>query len=513
MSLGFQAAVARDWESRRCEPGVVVTAGWFKPSSDLRTSAEFARDNWSFCQKQYVQSALRTAAEAPAAAVAVQADIGKTLSGIVGSSADVFYGVWRFIHSVYAGFQEQMAGAAKLFRNFLLRMNDVVERLQASVLSVVYGLIALVAAFVSSVQVILIVAIIIIGILLALMVILFFLLMPISSLILTMTAVVSVMVIAVSTAIAAAMVSELFTPGACFDTGTRVEAADGTVLPIEKVAIGQILRGGGIVTATHRFETLDRAYRHDGIAVTGDHLVHREQSDERVFVRNDGRFKPDVGLAVSREVWCLTTTNRQIPVRGDSGKSILFADWEEISDIDVSAKREWFREVWNTLNPGIPLVIPAMPIARALNSDAGLSPDVEISVPAGMLGVHLWSATRRACDLNIGDLVLDADNKPTRIVGVTRMEGSLNRDALVLPGGRDALVTIGCWVQPPEGGAWSPPGSAMPRDIHPARWIHFYTTSGTLLLANGWKVRDASDVGLARIGGLVTSVVPFSTKC
>jgi len=506
MTLSYRAAVARDWDARRCEPGVVVLAGWLKPTKDPRTAAQYAKDNWSFCQKQYVQNIVRTAAEAPAAVARAQEGLVHIVTGITGTVADVFFGVWRFCYEAYSSFMEKMKGAAKLFQNFLLKINDVVMRLQGSALSIAYGLIALTVAFINSIQVALIVAIIVVGILLALMVILFFLLMPISSIILTMTAVIATMVITVTTAIAAATIAEMFTPGACFDADTQIALANGKKCPIQKIRVGDSLAAGTAVTAVtaiHEFETHDMVWTYDGIRVTGDHLIDVSGSS-LLSVRHDGRFVPTGPgpTGPARRVWCLTTTNRRIPVIGCSGRSYQFADWEEIDDDDTVRLQEWFTSVWRMLNPQEVPASTEIIAARAIQSDAGVSPDAPIAVPA------VWGGgTKRACDIRIGDMVIDANGMPTRVIGCVEMQGDLATDAVALPHS-GAIVTSGCWIWDPSVNLWTPPLQMEVTciDLHPARWVHLYTASGTFRVG-GWSIRDASDVGLSRIGEIVDKVV------
>ena len=512
MTLAFRSAVARDWDHRRCEPGVLMLAGWYKPDKDPRTASEFARDNFSFCQKQYVKDAVKVAAEAPAAAARAQAGVSRVVSEMSSAMADVFFNLWGFCYEAYSNFMETMNGASKLFRNFLIQLNSIIERLQGSVVSIAFALMSLIAAFIASVKVIIIVAIVIIGILLILQIILFFILMPISGLIITVTAIVSVAVVAIATAVGAVMVSEMFASGACFDVGTSVVLADGSTAAIETMKLGQRLADGGVVTAVHEFETHEAAWSHDGIRVTGDHLIENTEDGRLVPVSRCGDFQQDTAPSDSnRRVWCLTTTNRRIPVRGSSGAVLRFADWEEIDDDDTDNQKEWFHAVFGALN--VPEINSPSDIIiqRAVHSDAGMSPDAKISVPSWF---GFGRRQVRACDVRIGDTVLDANGWPTRVLGIVEMEGSLAADAVVLPcaeGTEGALVSMGTWIRDPATNVWSPPFFGEPRDLHPVRWLHFYTTSGSLTVG-GWGIRDASDVGLGSIGKIVEQVVLPNSK-
>jgi hypothetical protein len=41
----------------------------------------------------------------------------------------------------------------------------------------------------------------------------------------------------------------------------------------------------------------------------------------------------------------------------------------------------------------------------------------------------------------------------------------------------------------------------------PNQWIHLYTESGEFMIRGGWRIRDASEVGLAALKPLVESIV------
>lgn len=508
LSTAFRANISANWEANRCDPYVVPMAGFFKPSTDPRTAAQFARDNWSFCQKEYVQNAIRTAAAVPKELADAEAATVGIVQDIASVFADIFADVWKFCYEAFSTFMDSMKGAAKLFHNFMINLHSLVGRLQAASLSIVYGLIAMITAYVSSVQLVLIVAIVIIGILIALQIILFFLLLPISGLIITMTAVISVVVVAIATAIAAAMVAELFTPGACFVTGTPVIMRDGTTRPIEQIKVGDVLGAGAWVTATHHFWTADTVYDVDGIGVTGEHLVvDMSDSSRLVPVNKYAGSKPvqdSWGNWVhgGQDLWCLTTTTRRIPCHGATTGAILFADWEEIPEDDTEKLASWFRSVWNTLNGVQPL--PRNPPARVLDAEAGLSPECRVAVP-NWLGGITWRPIR---DIHVGDRVFDNTGRTTAVVGKVHLQGSMDIEAVELrtEGAGPQFVSPALWVE--HKGTWQPAAFfAKKVDVHFVALEHLYTASGAFVIDGGYRVRDASDIGLARLRSLVEDVV------
>jgi hypothetical protein len=501
IGAAYRGQIATKWEENRCDPYVIPIAGFFKPSNDQRTPSQFARDNWSFCQKEYIQTALRTAATPAKELAEVQAGTVGLTQDIAGVVADVFNGVWRFCYEAYSSFMDRMKGAARLFQNFMVNLHSIVDRLQAAVLSIVFGLMSLITAYVDAVQLVLIVAIVIIGILLSLMIILFFVLLPISGLIVTMSALVASTVVAVGTAIAAATVSEMFAPGACFAKGTRVILQAHTKA-IEEIRIGDVLSDGGRVTAVHKFRSNDTIYDLRGVLVTGDHLVQHPTMPERLIAVRD---HPDATataaswLGTSRDVWCLTTSTRRIPCLGHYGIRLLFADWEEIEEGDMGSLEEWHNQVWLTLNGRVRQMSRVS--ESVLKADAGLAPDCAVACK-GWLGQRVW---KPVSEVQIGDVVFDAEGRTTVVVGVVEMEGDLTTDVVELPGG--AHVSCATWIQH-AGVTWTPAIRGLPVvDVHPVRWHHLYTASGTFMIGGDWLVRDASEVGLGALRTLVEDVV------
>ena len=502
-AASYRSDVTQNWDYYRCNPGVVALAGFFKPATDPRTASQFATDNWSFCQKEYVQDGIRAAAAVPKELAEAEGAVAGLVRDAASAVADVFFDVWKFCYSAYSTFMDRMKVVAKLAHNFMIQLHSIVSRLQASALSIIFGLIGVITAYISATQLVLIVAIVIIGILIALQIILFFILLPISGLIITVTAIISVTVVAVATAIAGAMVAELFTPGACFAAGTLVMRGRGAgPVPIERLRVGDVLLDGGVVTATHRFRVEEHLYDLDGVLVTGEHLIHvPERGSALVRVRDHEAARIVSYTPRKLDLWCLTTSTRRIPVQGRTG-SHMFADWEEIPENDTHAQRAWHDRVWTELNPGWPAPRPA---ERELAAEAGVSPDCQIPVWSW------WGRKRlkRAVDVRIGDYLYTRDGKLTPVVGVVEIAGDQVTDAVALPDrGGIQLVSIGSWVRNSSEDVWRHPTRETVRELHPVRWRHFYTAAGEFQIGSGaWSMRDASDIGLARIDRLVDDIV------
>ena len=502
----FRANIAANWEANRCEPGVMLVAGSFKPASDPRTRAKFAEDNWKSCQKEYIQGAIRAAAAVPKELAEAEEAVAEVAEDILSSLTDVFVDLWQFCYEAYSSFMDNMKTTAKLFHNMLINLHSIVDRLQGAVLSIVFGLMGIVTAFLSSVQVVLIVIIIIVGIITALMFIFWIPLIPIMGALLAVIIGVDVSVVVVTAAIAALIVAEMFKSGEeglCFMPGTKVIVSGGGTQPIETLKVGVQLVDGSRVSAVHRFRGDDAIYSLRGIRVTGDHLVYlstgrlipvREHPEAvRQAINVDSAYEW-FGSTIENDLWCLTTESRRIPCLDCSGERMDFADWEEIAEDDAESLQEWYAEVWRSLNGSKPMRPPS---SLALSSEAAISPDCQLPV-VDWFGVT-W---KRALDVRIGDYLQTGTSK-TQVIGIVDMGGDSVKDAVELPDSQ--IVSVGSWIL--QSGVWSNPIEFSPRMLRPVRWMHLYTRSGQFMLKGGSMIRDASDVGIDQLKPMVESIV------
>lgn len=524
VALSYRSYIADNWDQSRCEPGVIPLAGLFKPTDDPRTAAEFAADNWSFCQREYVQDAIRVAANAPATLAEATTDTVAAASEMAGVTGDIFADLWHFCHDVYRKFMGQMATTATLFRNFMIRLYSLVDRLQGSALSIVYSLIAVIVGIVNSIHVTVMAAVIVVGIMIALQIILFFLIWPISGLLATVAAMVNVVVISMATAVAGAT-GELFSGGsaACFTSDSPIRMADGSFKPIAEIRVGDMLYGPGSnrVTAVHRSVTKEAVYAVGSVRVTGNHLIY--QGSELCYVKHlplSVRGAP-LEEGVEKLVWCLTTGDRKIPTATET-----FADWEEMAEDDVVGKTAWYYDVLKSLNDddegGLDGLAnpfhtacvrgldvegdhrslyeifhhPREPTPAILGSDAGFSQNTKVLMSDGQ-----WTPIS---EIRIGDRICSNERfkHSTPVTGVVEIEGDLETDAIALG---SAIMTPSVWVR--EDGDYKAAAfhsSATPVELHPVRWYHLYTACGTFIVQGSLTVRDAAEVEPREMEWMVT---------
>jgi hypothetical protein len=464
LSLAFKSSILASWDESRCKPGVVVLASIFKPDTDMRTGSEFAADNWAFCQKQYIESAIRTATTEVQSLSNAQGDIAAAAGTVVDGLTSTFTKLWKMCYQAYAIIMDRFKSAAKLMRNMMINMYAIVDRLQSVMFSVAMTLVSLVMAMINTVQVTLIVATIIIGIILILQIVLFYIFAPISGLILTISTLVLTSAVIATTAITAAMIND-----GCFTGDTRVLTERGP-RPISEIRVGDVLETGH-VTAIHQFMRKGPLYNLYGVHVSGSHLVWTPSGLIPVSQSPDS-----IPSTVSDTVvYCLTTTDRKIPVLGL--RRIVFADWEEIPESD-QALETWYKRVYEILNGSRPTSIPD------LSNEAGFSPETRVTLENG--------EKVPAFTIKLGDRLIDGE-----VTGVTLIEAT---DTILVNGN---WVSTGTWVLDPVKQSWDICGS---KASFRQPLIHFYTTSGKITLKD-LQIRDASEVGLDVIGTLVDEIV------
>ena len=507
LSQSMRTVIAANWEKNRCDPSVVLGAAAFKPADDPRTPGQFAEDNWRHCQKEYVQKAIREAAELPRQVANAEAAVVNGMQDIVGDVGDVFFDLWKFCYEAYSAFMDKMKGSAKLFHNFMIQLHNMVNRLQGAIISLVFGTVSLVTAFVDSVKVIIMVALIVIGIIMGMMILL--LLFGQAWVVLLA---ISLDVIVTVAAVEMTKSFEAFTPGACFAPDTRIAlrgSPTGQTKPICEIQLDDELGDGGRVTAVHTFRTREPVYDLYGVEVSGDHLITHPDDSRRLIPVRDHPHSMEKASGIwdflrgGRTLFCLTTSSRRIPVLTPKEGIVMCADWEEIADGDTEALFAWNREVWDALNPGQPWRRPAKELLQA---EAGLSPECHVRVPSWLGGPTAVAAS----EVEIGDTLLDVDGRPTEVVGVVRIQGDQSTDAYAVSA-TDPLqaVSAATWARRPSATTWTLAAhTGLPHtELHPREWVHIYTTAGSFLLEGGMAVRDASDVGLEHLRPLVDALV------
>jgi hypothetical protein len=344
--------------------------------------------------------------------------------------------------------------------------------------SSVYSGLSVIYAMTSFMDFMIKLCIIILVILVIMVIFLFFVLWPVMPLIASTVAVIAVS----SAAGAVGGMSDTF----CFRGETRVRLRSGETRRIDEVRLGTVVEGDGIVTGVLEFDTpAYDLYVIDGIAVSGTHVVYRSDGTPTHVQDHPGatRFEGEAG-----KVYCLITTNHRIPVQGEHGVT-QFADWEELEETE-DLKR-WNRQVFETLNPGIPYR-RSMP--KALSSESVLTRESRIDTPDGERPIE---------SIRPGSFVLDADKKPTRVTGVVSVAPSEVEGVGAV--GAGAQASLGAWLH--IEGVWRQP--TFPQSVTSLRdpLYSLFTEAGTFRIAGGVAMRDFTDVGAADLPSTYTWVL------
>lgn len=129
----------------------------------------------------------------------------------------------------------------------------------------------------------------------------------------------------------------------CFAPETQLVLVDGQHKAISDVRIGDVLEGGARVCSTYVFDgTQTPMYMLHGIHVSGNHYICRPENGTLIHVCDHPDAKPAACLP---RLWCIGTTNNLMSVYAPSGRTLVFADYEESSDPAVILEAQMAAEI------------------------------------------------------------------------------------------------------------------------------------------------------------------------
>jgi hypothetical protein len=436
-----RTTVMNNWDKRRCEIPVTMAAMFFKPASDPRTKGEFAKDNFDFCMKSYVESFMKllmapinalfgknvTAAGSAVDMVNTIRTIATTLYNTLSSYLDTYYR--KFNASVY-----EISRIIQYFRMALRRVN-------AMMIGMLYSGITMFRGMLNTIQFVIKVILIICGIMLAIIIILIFILFPFIPIIISVLGAIIATVIALAMVISGEVgeIASNDKSGFCFSNLTMVATIDkdGNVVskPVSHIRIGDELANDcGKVTTIIQMDGRDiPLYYLDGILVSGSHLVKGEDGEWKSVSQDDRAFQTNVESPI---LYCFNTTTHNIPIYNDKKTNIiLFRDWEEIAEDDEEGQYEWNYIVLKMLNKlsnydswkdslSISKNIPLMSSITKIKTQNGFLPIKRIleSTAIGMnILVDSNGNTQKVMGIVLGE-VNDVDTKKTLEQGLWNTE-------------------------------------------------------------------------------------------
>jgi hypothetical protein len=474
VSFGKRFEVMSNWPARRCEPGIVASAGLYQPADDKRSAGEFMQDNFQFCQGKIAAAALDQAAGPVKFLQGQQANVVNTITSNIAAVEGVSFSLASIFNEIIESVKKRFSGTYVEISNSFAHLWNVMQKIMASMTAVFLALIGVLVTFTSMIQVAMYVIAIVVGILIALMVILaaFFgyLLAPVNWLIFAGIAVIGI--------IMGAVVGIVASNGFCLGGESEVEMKDGSVKPLDTVQVGDELASGfGKVTATMKFlipqnERTPLVKIH-GVAMSKTHLVEGERTGGKAIPAGEHR---DAIYASSRDwLYNLNTSSRRIPIQSLLGRLIVL-DYEEIAEDNEAMLAKWKRWVFKQLNGQ-----DAFKDDNPNNEEAALDGSLLIELKdRGLLPIS---------QIKPGDQIRCSEGFTT-VCGTVKL--LIEKDTPLYGG-----MTAGVWFAN-KAGIWT---SAMNRKFIEEKlkedniMYHLFTEAGDFQLEDCF-VRDFSEVGL-----------------
>jgi hypothetical protein len=350
-----RTGVMNNWDKRRCELPVTMAARFFKPDWDPRSKADFAKDNFDFCMKTYIDKFMALLMAPINAIFGKHANLAGDALNMVNTirkiAASMFNALLGFLDTYYRKFNASVYEMSRVIQYLRMAM----RRANAVVVSMLYSGITMFRGLLNTIQFIIKVILIICGILLAIIIILIFVLFPFIPMILAVLGAIVATVLAMVMVISGEVGSEASSDksGFCFSNWTMVATVDKegkeVPKPVSELKIGdELAQGCGKITAIIQMDGTEISLFHlNGIMVSGSHLVQGQDGKWKSVSQDERAFETKVESSV---LYCFNTTTHKIPVYNDKKEVILFRDWEEIADDDEKGQYEWNYIVLKMLN-------------------------------------------------------------------------------------------------------------------------------------------------------------------
>jgi hypothetical protein len=424
-----RTSVMNNWTSRRCELPVMAAAMFFKPDSDPRTKSDFAKENFDFCMKSYVDKFMALFM-AP-----INTLFGKNMNA-TGSALDMVGSVREIAQRLYNTLSEFLDQYYRRFNASIYEISRIAQylrmafrRANAMAMSMLYTGITMFRGMLNTIQFVIKVIMIVVGIMIALIIILFFVLFPVIPLILAVLSAIVATVLSLSSVMSGdiAQQAENSKGGFCFSKETYVyvnrTSGNKHLSPIyifkkvSEIKVGDELGNGcGTVTAVIKMNgTNVPLYKINGIYVSGTHLV---KGTDGVWKSVASDERAELTDKTSDILYCFNTTSHKIPIgctenaKNISKRILLFRDWEELEDDDLEGQYLWNYTVLKMLNKD------------KLYDKWKQCLDIysEIPLVGSMVKVKTRNGFVEIDKLNLNEMVLDRNGKEQPILGTINAE-------------------------------------------------------------------------------------------
>jgi hypothetical protein len=447
--------VIANWDKRRCDVPVMIGGALYKPTTDPRSSLEFASENFKFCMDQVVRQTFTAVLNPILALFKQQIDAAVVVKQVQNGIQEMLGNFFRGFSKILDGVFQRFMSVGFEFRRIFGEAMQAMERAFGVAITTVYLGISTIVGIDNSVKFVTKVVMIILGILAGLMILLFFILLPVLPIIMT-----TIGVLVAGGVGAAGGFAGTF----CFAPDTKLVTQRGPIC-IEKVALGDTLCDGGVIEGILRVNgSCTQLYKLEDTIVSGDHLVFYEPLQKWILVKEH----PAARIVDKREplLYCLNTSTRVIPIG-----TYKFRDWEELAP---NLQAEWNQLIASMLKGQTTGEAEDYPL---------LSGAWFVETPDGRVNLR---------DVTMGMKVLDESGNFTRVLGI--YEGTEQASSV------DSFwFTDSIWWK--QHGTWTQ-NSVASKLSYKKYGFHLITDSGTLKIfkpGHEFSVRDFTEVGSSRI--------------
>lgn len=460
LTLSNLDEIKENWNTRRCDLEVMITAQLFKPTDDPRSGGEFASENFDFCTRKILTDILKVFLLPIYGLLGEQVDVVESLAEMMNRLRTMQANFMKAFTGLMSPFQKRFeatgAEFAVNYQKILMAMGRAFGITQA----ILYIGMSLVLAVENFINLVINVIMIVMYIILGFMIILFFLLLPVFGLIIYTCQVIGNSPFGY---LSYEVCGEL-----CFDPTTRIRLKNGTVKPIGDCQLGDILEDEGTVEgvlwANGEKEPI---FVLDGIRVSGSHLVWFAEKGEWIAAAQH----PSASLSMSKcnRLVCLRTSTRNIPLHGLS-TVWFFRDWEELPSNLPSSDTFWDVLVSEILNQK-----PSMH-----------TPEAHPLLLKSCRVMYKTGEMRSIGEVRIGDCIYSSQ-------GFTTVTGLYNGRAEF---GYNQEMTDGVWVKPLGQTEWAHP--TFNGETTYQEGFHLTTESGCFWVQTkdfSGYIRDFTEVG------------------
>lgn len=413
-----------NWDTRRCELPVMLSAALYKPKENPISSMEFAQENFSFCTQTTFQTLIRNGLS-PLFQIAIQqSNAMNGTSGVLNNVRTMLGNAVRSFGKMFdTQYRQYSLLNAAILKNWVHIMFSL-GRLQGIATSIFYYGLS-VGYWIQNLMDFTFIAILVfIGIMVILLFFLWFVLFPSVPLIVT---IISIM-IGAGIGAAAGMASAF-----CIDPDAKVYKKDGSLVSLKELKIGDELMhdsGDNRVTGFMEVEassiSLVELY---GVKMSKSHRV--KYKDEWILAGDHPDAIPT--FTKLERLICLNTSTHSVPLKTTKDTILFASDWEEVDTPE--GRKGWIDIVYKKLNTTIhnstnyPTNIPL--VSERVNvklKDKGFIPISKVK---------------------LGDEI-KTESGYTRVTGTYKGELTLGINQHISP----EWISDGVWIRD-ESGAWN----------------------------------------------------------